>query len=126
LFDVVTQLSPSALPGQGYFFVAKAVAPPSIPKGDGPFTQLQNGLPGKRYNFTAKAVNVLINTSQQICINGELVAIKQMNARMDAQKALNAGFIDRIPLVGETITIKSANGEINTVIVMTGIIEECN
>jgi len=69
---------------------------------------------------------VLIITRQQICVNGELVTITQMSARMDAQKALTGGFIDRIPLVGETITIKTQTGSIVTIKQITGIIEECN
>ncbi len=71
------------------------------------------------------STRVAVEISQKICVEGESVTVHVLNAVMTAQQALDAGYIDRIPLDGEVITTTGIEGMVVTVQALTGLIEEC-
>lgn len=73
--------------------------------------------------FSSRSFQVVIR--QQVCIDAEVVTIVTLDAVMNAEAILAAGYVDAIPLGAEVITITTATGEVITIQAMTGLVEEC-
>lgn len=73
--------------------------------------------------FSTRGFRVIIR--QQVCIGAEVVTIVMLDAVMNAEAILAAGYVDAVPVGAEVITVKTAAGEVVTIQAMIGLVEEC-
>jgi hypothetical protein len=89
------------------------------------FAGAYNGsfFPHGAVTFSSRSFRVIIR--QEICVDGEVVTQVTLNAVLNTQALLDAGFVDQIPLAGEVSTFTTLEGEVITIQALTGSIEEC-
>ncbi len=80
-------------------------------------------IPHGLVTFSSRSFRVIIR--QEICIDGEVITRVAMDAIVNTQHLLDAGFVNQIPLTGEVSTFTTLEGEVVTITALTGLVEEC-
>ena len=80
-------------------------------------------IPHGLVTFSSRSFRVIIR--QQICVDGEVITQVAMDAIVNTQHLLDAGFVNAIPLVGEVTTFTTLTGEVITIQALDGLVEEC-
>lgn len=86
------------------------------------------GIPGRDFFPHGAVTSTLgggILVRIEICIDGQIEPMLAVEGRVEAALVMNAGILDTLPLVGETVTFKNVTGNVVTTLTLTGIIEEC-
>ncbi len=73
--------------------------------------------------FSTRSFKVIVR--QQVCLGAEVVTFVTLDAVMNAEAILAAGYVDAVPVGAEVITVKTATGEVVTIQAMIGLVEEC-
>ncbi len=73
--------------------------------------------------FSTRSFLVIIR--QQVCLDAEVVTLITLNAVMNAEEILAAGYVETVPVGAEVITVTTATGEVVTIQAMIGLVEEC-
>jgi hypothetical protein len=73
--------------------------------------------------FSTRSFRVIVR--QQVCVAAEVVTLITLDAVMNAEAILAAGYVDAVPVGAEVITVKTATGEVVTIRAITGLVEEC-
>lgn len=89
------------------------------------FAGAYNGsfFPHGAVTFSSRSFRVIIR--QEICVDGEVVTSVAMDAIVNTQHLLDAGFVNQIPVAGEVSTFTTLEGEVVTIQALDGLVEEC-
>ena len=80
-------------------------------------------IPHGLVTFSSRAFRVTVR--QEVCIDGEVVTRVTLDAVMNGQALLDAGFVDQVPLTAEAVTFTTVDGEVVTIQALDGLVEEC-
>lgn len=87
------------------------------------FTPIPNSLFAGAYNgsffphaavtFSTRAFLVVIR--QEICVDGRVDSVKVLEAVVSGAALLDAGYVDALPLEGQSVTLRTLAGEVVTI-----------
>jgi len=80
-------------------------------------------IPHGLVTFSSRGILVIIR--QKICVDAGVVETKTLAALYSVTQALDAGFIDAVPIAAGVVSDKTLAGGRVTVIVLAGAIEDC-